>query len=78
LDDFKGANLYIILTDTYLAPLLFQRIESPTFYYFDFTFKLLNSAPEDNLHIYKVTKDNFSMNVFVLVLMSPHVGPSQM
>ena len=30
-DAFKGATLYITLTDTYLTRLLFQRIDSPTF-----------------------------------------------
>ena len=64
LDDFNSVT-YITLTDTYLTRLLFQRIESPTFYYFDFTFELLNSAPEDDLYIYKVTMDDISMNVFV-------------
>jgi len=53
------------LTDTYLTRILFQRIELPTFGYFDSTFQLLNSAAEDDLYIYKIAKDNFSMNVFV-------------
>ena len=76
LDAFKVATLYITLTDTYLTRLLFQRIDSPTFYYFDFTFELLNSAPEDDLYIYKVTKDIFSLNVFVFgVDVSTRCGP---
>jgi len=40
LNAFRGVNLYIALTDTYLTRLLFQRIESPTFYCNDFTFEL--------------------------------------
>ena len=77
-DGFKGACLYITLTDTYLVRIPFQRIESPTFHYVGFLFQLLHSVPEDDLYIYKITKDNFSMRVLVLVLMSTKtVGPSQ-
>jgi hypothetical protein len=65
LDVFKCATLYIYLTDIYITRLRFQRIESPTFYYFYFTCELLNSAPDDDLYIYKVTRDDFSMKVFV-------------
>jgi len=63
-DAFKSVTLYISLTDTYITRIIFQRIESPTFYYFDFTFEL-NSAPDGDLYIYTVTRDDFSTNDFV-------------
>ena len=59
LDGYKGACLYITLTDTYLVRLLFQRIDSPTFHYSAFLFQLLHSVIEDYLFFYKITTDTF-------------------
>jgi len=68
--------LYIALTDTYLVCLLFQRIDSPTFHYSGFVFQLLHSVLEDDVFVYKITKDNFSMKVFVFGIdVSTRCGP---
>ena len=76
---FKAACLYITLTDNFLVRILFQRLESPTFHYAGFLFQLLHSEPDDDLYLYKITKENFSMKVFDFVLVSTKiVGPSQM
>ena len=79
LDGYKGACLYITLTDSYLVRLPFQRIDSPTFHYSGFVFQLLHSVLEDYLFFYKITKDSFSMKVFVFGIDVSHlVGPSRM
>jgi len=64
-------TLYITLTDTYLTRLIFQKIESPKFYHFDFTCELLNSAPEV---IYKISRDDFIMKVVFGVDVYKHCG----
>ena len=59
LDGYRGACLYIALTDTYLVRLLFQRIDSPTFQCSGFVFQLQHSVLQDDLFVYKITKDTF-------------------
>jgi len=65
LSGYKGACLYITLLDTYLFRLLFQRIAVPTFSHAGFLFELLHSVQHDDLYVYQVSKDSFSMRFFV-------------
>jgi hypothetical protein len=71
----QGVCLYITLSDTYLVRRLFQRIDTPTFQYNGFTFRLLHSVLED-IFVYKVSKDYFSMKFFVFGIdVSTRCGP---
>jgi hypothetical protein len=76
LSGYRGACLYICLTDTHLVHLLFQRAVTPTFTYADFHFELLHSVPNEDLFIYTVTRGSFSMRFFVFGIdVSARCGP---
>ena len=53
LSGYKGAYLYITLSDTYLVCLLFQRIDAPTFSHAGFLFELLLSVQHDDFFVHK-------------------------
>ena len=76
LSGYKGACLYICLTDTHLVRLLFQRADTPTFNYADFHFELQHSITLEDLFIYEVTRGWFSMKFFVFGIdVSARCGP---
>jgi hypothetical protein len=59
LSAYKGACLYITLSDTYMVRLLFQRMAVPTFSHAGFLFELLHSVQHDELYVYQVSKGSF-------------------
>ena len=76
LSGYKGACLYITLSGTYLVRLLFQRVAVPTFSHAGYLFDLLYSVQQDNLYVYRIAKDSFSMRFFVFgVDISARCGP---
>ena len=76
LSGYKGACLYITPSDTYLVRLLFRRMAVPTFSHSGFLFELLHSVQQDELYVYRISKDSFSMRFFVFgVDVSARCGP---
>ena len=76
LSGYKCACLYITPSDTYMVRLLFQRVDAPTFSHAGFQLELLNSVLHDELVVYKVSMDSFSMKFIIFgVEVSARCGP---
>ena len=67
LDSFDGMSLFIVMTDSPLLYLIFQKFNYPKFMIDDFTFNLVRVDSEQDTYHYIVSSKDFNMIVCIIL-----------